>query len=186
MNRPVLMGGLQPLRSRSILLWIVWVWLPVAVCLTAVAWESTDTFSSAHTSGWLRHLAERIFGVIAQPTWDRAHHAVRKTGHFVGYGLMGLAWLRAWLLMSVLYLRRLTPAAWRGYAIAMALSSTMLSATVDEIHQTYIPSRTGLASDALLDTSGAATLILLISLSWLCKNTSLASRKDSMHTTRSA
>lgn len=168
------------------LLWMVLVWLPVALCLATITAESTDTFSSAHTSGWLRHLAEHLFGAIAEPTWERAHHAVRKTGHFVGYGIMGLAWLRAWLLMSLSYLRRLTLARWRGYAVAMALFSTMVSATADEIHQTFIPSRTGLASDALLDTSGAAVLILLISLFWFRKATPLASELDSVHTHRSA
>lgn len=186
MRRPVLLGGRQPLRSRSVLLWFLWTWSPVFLCLAVVACESTDTFSSAHTSGWLRHLAERVFGTIAQPTWEHAHYVIRKTGHFIGYGLVGLAWLRAWLLMFMGYLRRLTPAMWRGYAVTMAIFSTMFSATVDELHQTYIPSRTGLMSDALLDTAGAAVLILLISPFWLRGVTPLASEPDSMHTTRSA
>ena len=88
--------------------------------------------------------------------------------------------------MTVSYLRRLALAQWRGYAVALALFSTMACATIDEIHQTYIPSRTGLASDALLDTSGAAALILLISMFWLHKAKPLAPEHDSMHTTRSA
>lgn len=166
MRRPVLLGGRTAPRMRSALLWIVWIWLPVLLSLLVIGRESTDTFSSARTSDWLRHLAEALFGPIAQPAWERAHHAVRKTGHFVGYGIVGLCWLRAWLL-TWLYPLRLSPVGkWHRVAVLMALLCTMLSASVDELHQTYIPSRTGMVSDAWLDTAGAVALMLLASLFW--------------------
>ena len=147
--------------------WLVVTWLPVAVCLLGVGFESTDTFSSAHTAGWLRHLAEAVFGPIHQIAWSRANFAVRKTGHFLGYGCMGLAWLRAWLLTWPGVLRARGARVWRGSCVVMALCCTLLCATVDELHQTFIPSRTGLVSDAWLDTAGASVLILLLAgLSW--------------------
>ncbi len=161
MSRPILLGGLNGPRTRSTATWAMLTWIPVAVCLVTVACESTDTFSSAHTAGWLRHLAEALLGPIHQISWDKANFAVRKTGHFVGHGLMGLAWLRAWLVTWYPLLRRRGIRIWRAYAITMALCCTLFCATLDEVHQTFIPSRTGLVTDAWLDTSGAAVLILL-------------------------
>ena len=152
------------MRTRSLALWMVLTWLPVAVCLVVIGFESTDTFSSAHTAGWLRHLVEALLGPIHQVSWDRANFRVRKTGHFLGYGMMGLAWLRAWLLTWSATRQRRGIHVWRICCIIMALCCTLFWATVDELHQTTIPSRTGLASDAWLDTSGAAVLILLTTL----------------------
>lgn len=166
MSRPVLLGGITGPQTRSALVWYARTWLPVVICIVAILCESTDTFSSAHTRGWLRHLAEALFGPIRQISWDHANFAVRKTGHFLGYGLMGLAWLRAWLLTWLHLLHRRGALLWRSCSVAMALFSTLLCATSDEIHQTYIPSRTGLVSDAWLDTSGATVLILLMVLSF--------------------
>jgi VanZ family protein len=48
----------------------------------------------------------------------------------------------------------------------MALAATFLIATADEIHQTFLPNRTGCFSDVLLDTAGAAAFqaMLLLAL----------------------
>ncbi len=39
---------------------------------------------------------------------------------------------------------------------------TVVTATFDEIHQTFIPSRTGRWQDVVLDTCGAAVMQLII------------------------
>lgn len=167
MSRPVLLGGRTGLRTRSLPLWLLLVWLPVVAVILVIARESTDAFSSAHTSGWLRHLFEALFGPITEDRWESVHYDIRKTGHFVGYGLIGLAWTRAWMLTWLTALRRRATWIWRTCGVIMGLCCTMITAAADEIHQTYIPSRTGLATDALLDTAGAITLLLLVGTFWL-------------------
>jgi VanZ family protein len=163
----VLFGGRTGLRTRNPILWGLAVWLPVVICLMVILRESTDSFSSAQTNGPLRHLFEWIVGPVSPDRWDDIHHAMRKTGHFIGYGLTGLAWLRAWLLtwLAPLRLRRIWY--WRRVGLVMGLFCTMIMAIADEIHQTYIPSRTGLMSDAWLDTAGAATLMLFMVTFWI-------------------
>src|SRR5579863_10368366 len=84
-----------PARQRGAHHWIS-AWLPVAIGVGVIACESTVYFGADHTTGPLRHIWESVFGHLSDARWEVTHHLIRKTGHFVGYGLLGLAWLRAW------------------------------------------------------------------------------------------
>ena len=73
----------------------------------------------------------------------------------MGYGLIGLAWLRAWW-MTLPHSKFLSDA-------ALALLGTALMASCDEWHQAFLPNRTGSSSwDVLLDCSGALAMQLLV------------------------
>jgi VanZ family protein len=102
----------------------------------------------------LRWLWEHIFGQVSDGRWDILHHHIRKTGHFLGYGTMGLLWLRAWW-MSL-------PRAGFLPTSILALLGTALVSSADEFHQSFLPNRTGIPSDVLLDCSGAVVLVLLL------------------------
>ena len=123
----------------------------LAVCVIAV--ESTAYLGADQTSGPLRWIWEHFFGQVGDRRWELFHHLIRKTGHFVGYGTMGLLWLRAWW-MSL-------PRAGLLLAATLALLGTALVASADEFHQSFLPNRTGVPSDVLLDCSGAVVLLLL-------------------------
>jgi VanZ family protein len=134
----------------------LYVWLPVLLGIAVIAIESTTRFGSNYTSAPLRHIVEAVFGHISDPRWETIHHYIRKCGHFTGYGLIGLAWLRAWWL--TLPRSRFVPDA------GLALLGTALIAGCDEWHQTYLPNRTGTPWDVLLDCTGAFTLLVLVFL----------------------
>ncbi len=143
--------------------WWLRVWLPVVIAVAVICAESTDVFSSQNTSSVLRPVVERWFGAFSDPGWESFHHYLRKTGHFVGYGTVGFTFLRAWLHT----LRRRGPStlfSWRLESTILAIFSTAIVASADEIHQTFIPSRTGTPIDVLLDTAGACVLCLIV---WL-------------------
>ena len=111
-------------------------------------------FGAQETSGPLRALYQALFGPVSNHDWDRIHFFVRKGGHFLGFGLLGLAWLRAWwitLPRSVF----LTDA-------LLALIGTAMTASADELHQAYLPGRTGTPWDVLIDCTGAITLQLVV------------------------
>ena len=133
-----------------------WVsaWLPVALGVVMIMVESTEFMGADHTSGPLRLLYQAIFGHVSDTQWDVIHHYIRKSGHFVGYGLIGLAWLRAWWM--TLPHSRFIPDAF------LALLGTALIATCDEWHQSFLPNRTSSPWDVLLDCCGALTLQLMI------------------------
>jgi VanZ family protein len=127
-------------------------WLPVAIGIGIIVMESTELMGSNHTSYPLRWLFEAIFGPISDTHWEMVHHLVRKSGHFFGYGALGLAWLRAWW-MSLSRSRFL-------HDTLLALLGTALVASWDEWHQSYLPNRNGSVWDVLLDCCGAIALIL--------------------------
>jgi VanZ family protein len=141
----------------------VWVWLPVLVAASVIAAESTGTFSAENTSGALRPIFERIFGHINDTLWWWMHHLFRKSGHFAGYGLVCLSFLRAWLLTLGCQVG-LSTDQWRLRSSVLAVGSTAVIASLDEWHQTFLPSRTGLFSDVLLDSLGATVMCGLV---WL-------------------
>lgn len=161
MSRPVLLGGRQAPITTTFTSWLSLTWLPVMVMLVAIAIESTHAFSSDHTSGWLRSLYQAIAGQVSDTRWLEIHHYIRKTGHFTGYGLLGLAWLRAWLLFWLIPMKHRSEGVWRGYAMVMGVACTTLVASLDELHQSFMADRTGVVSDVWLDTTGAVCLILL-------------------------
>ncbi len=128
-------------------------WFPVALAIAVIAIESTRYLGADETSGPIRAAYEFLFGSVSDAAWAEIHFYVRKTGHFVGYGLVGLSLLRAWWLTLPKF--TFLPAA------LLALLVTAIIASSDEIHQTFLPNRTGAASDVLLDCAGAATQLLL-------------------------
>jgi VanZ family protein len=142
-------------KPRGGWFWIS-AWWPVAVGISIIFIESTPYFGSDRTSHPLRWLVQLISGPLSDATWEIVHHLIRKTGHFLGYGVLGLAWLRAW---------RMTLPDARFLSLAgLALVGTALVASCDEWHQTFLPNRTGTPWDVLLDCCGATGLIAMI---WL-------------------
>jgi len=133
-----------------------WVktWLPVLLAILMIAVESTEWLGADNTSGPLRAVWQAIFGHVSNREWQIIHHYLRKTGHFIGYGLVGLAWLRAWW-MTLPKSHFLTDA-------VLALLGTALIAASDEFHQSFVPNRTASPWDVLIDCSGAITLQLIV------------------------
>lgn len=140
-------------KGRDRWFW-VYVWFPVLVGIAVIAFESQEFMGADNTSGPLRWLYEKLFGQVNNADWDTIHHYIRKTGHFLGYGFIGLAWLRAWWLTL--------PRSRFLYDALLALMGTALIASCDEWHQTYLSNRTGTPWDVLLDCTGAITLQLII------------------------
>jgi VanZ family protein len=128
-------------------------WLPVAVGIALVVMESTAYFGADRTTHPLRWLVQSIFGQLSDNTWDFIHLCIRKSGHFLGYGALGLAWLRAWW-MSL-------PGFRFSADVLLGLTGTALVASWDEWHQTFLPNRTGSPWDVLLDCCGALVMQLI-------------------------
>jgi VanZ family protein len=141
--------------------WWLSVWAPVAIAVSIICIESTGTFSAENTSSWLRPIFEHVFGAMRDSSWEAIHHYLRKTGHFVGYGTVGWTFLRAWLHTLDRRGRGSLPS-WRLEAVVLAIFSTAIVASGDEFHQSFLPSRTGMPRDAVLDTLGACTMCLLV------------------------
>jgi VanZ family protein len=123
-------------------------------CIVVIVIESTEMLGAEHTSNPLRWVFEALFGRVGDRSWNSIHHILRKSGHFLGYGTIGLIWLRAWW-MSLPRSRFLQDA-------FLSLMGTAMIASADELHQSILPNRTGTPWDVVLDCSGALALQLIV------------------------
>jgi VanZ family protein len=135
-------------------------WLPAALAVAMITGESTATMSADNTSHWLLPFWVHFFGVITTPHWAEIHHLIRKTGHMVGYGLVSACFFHGWR-MSLRGAGDKVRSVWRRAGM-LAVASTLLVASADEFHQSFLPSRTGTPVDVGIDLCGAITAQLLI------------------------
>jgi VanZ family protein len=134
-------------------------WMAALLWMTLIAIESTDTFSAEHTGRFLYPILHFLIGLdLAHfPAW---HFYIRKCGHFVGYFTLSFFLFRAWrATLRVPWAPR-----WALRWAAVAFFMSALVASLDEWHQTFIPSRTGAIRDVMLDSSAALTAQILIFL----------------------
>jgi VanZ family protein len=136
-------------------------WLPVLTFAMVFAVESTSYFGADRTSAPLQRVAEAIFGYGVGLHWEVIHHLIRKTGHFMGYGIFCLICFRGFWIELQGAVSRLTRQL-RAYGLAVLV--TFLVASADEFHQSFLPNRTGQFSDVLLDTCGGMVLGLMLFL----------------------
>ena len=136
-------------------------WLPVMAFAMVFAVESTPYLGADHTNAPLRRLAEILCGYGVDAHWASIHHLIRKTGHFMGYGVFSLICFRGfWITLRNAALQ--LPRQLRAHG--MAILVTFLVASADEFHQSFLPNRTGQFSDVLLDCCGAAVLCFVLFL----------------------
>ena len=136
-------------------------WLAAILWLGLIAFESTNALSAEKTSGILYPLLHFLFGLdpVRFLTW---HFVIRKTGHIIGYSVLSLLSFRAWRATIQVVGSPRWSIAWAGIAFAM----TTLVASLDEWHQTFLPSRTGTIRDVALDSAAALFTQVLI-YAWL-------------------
>jgi len=89
--------------------------------------------------------------------FDAWHIVLRKTGHFIGYFTLSALLFRSWRASFP----RLSTRWCLQWAI-VALFSTSLVATLDEWHQSFLPSRTSSARDVILDSTAALVAQIVI------------------------
>lgn len=132
-------------------------WLAAGLWLAIIAIESTAYLSAEYTSRFLYPILHFLLGLDWKhfAVW---HHYIRKCGHFVGYFVLSLLLFRAW--KATLSLPAVWALRWSGIAFFMSA----LVASMDEWHQSYLPSRTGVFSDVALDSSAALTAQIVIFL----------------------
>ncbi len=145
-------------------------WWPSLVWLGIIRLESTDTASFDNTLGWLHTVLVFLFPHISGALVWQLNEVLRKTGHFLGYGVLSVL-----VFFALRYTNRdqLSPLLqrrwgtclhdlWRMEWVLLGVSVTVITAALDEIHQTFIPSRSGRWQDVVLDTCGAVVLQVMV------------------------
>jgi VanZ family protein len=153
------------------------IWLPVLAFSMVFAAESTSYFGGEHTDVPLRRVAELFCGYGVDANWPMIHHLIRKTGHFMGYGLFSLVCFRSFWIAFQSQASRLQR---QLCAHGLAILATFLVASADEIHQSFVPNRYGQFSDVVLDTCGAAAMGLVLFLTMTALDAYKSAQKTSI------
>lgn len=134
------------LNKRVILILLVVGW-----CCVIFSFSAEDSEESSRTSGaiiatvceWIVPEFGDFQGEQRQEFIDDLQFAVRKSAHFTAYAILGfLSWFALYGIK-------------KGYRYACAVGFSFLYACSDEIHQLFVPGRSGEFRDVLIDTAGA-------------------------------
>lgn len=138
--------------------WLARLW-PVLVWAIVISLFSTGLFTDEHTSKVIIPILHWLFPKASYHTLLLMHHYIRKTAHFTEYFIFSLLILRA-----IRAGRQDTRLTWALLAIIIVAGY----AALDEFHQSFVPGRTPLVTDVLLDTTGGtvAQIVAAFVLLW--------------------
>lgn len=146
-------------------------WIAAILWLILIAIESSALLSAHNTSRILYPLLHFLFGL----DWERFdvwHFYIRKAGHVIGYGILSVLLFRAWRAT----LPAMSDVKWTLRWTTIAVLGTALVASLDELHQSFIPSRTGTIRDVVLDTCAGIAAQGIIFLWWVSRRKSEENR----------
>jgi VanZ family protein len=157
---PVLLNPSSVRSSRQINLNSAWI--GALLGFVFVACTSNNYMGGTHSQRVLTAVWEGLLGKWHVEAIGAANIWMRKSGHFIGHGLLSLVFCRAWY-SSVRKRIAIRRAWWRPTAAFLAVLTTFTVACLDEWHQSFVPGRVGCFRDVVIDASGAllANLIFL-------------------------
>lgn len=102
--------------------------------------------------GVLRRILELLLGECTDALIRQYNHPLRKAAHFTLYAMLGFS------LTGVFQHQR------RVHKLPLAVIVSAAFAALDELHQHFVEGRGPQVTDVLLDTAGAATGAMVMSL----------------------
>lgn len=120
---------------------------------------SADTNSYRHSSTLFEPLIRWLFPQMSAAHVEQLHHLFRKCGHLTEYAILALL-----LWRSIRQPEKGRGRPWRRDEAGLTLAIVFLYAASDEFHQVFVPNRTALVSDVMIDTVGGAAGLALLYL----------------------
>jgi len=138
--------------------------LPVACWVAAIALASTNIASQAHTNIWLWRVVHlfspgTLDGDSSSSHFGALSWAVRKMAHLAEYAVLGFLSAGALKALFPGYVDGNNRRTLGSMALVVIPFGTLV-ASVDELHQTTLPSRTGSIRDVGVDMIGLAAGVL--------------------------
>jgi VanZ family protein len=134
-------------------------WWPALAWALVISGFSTGVFTAEHTSRIIIPILQWLLPHASVHTLNRLHHIIRKCAHFTEYFILSLLILRG--------IRAGRPGSRFAWALA-AIAIVACYASLDELHQHFVPGRTAAVGDVLIDTTGgiAAQLVAAGLMVW--------------------
>lgn len=134
-------------------------WLPLLGWMCVIFTASSDVESSRHSSIYFEPLVHWLFPAMSQTHVEELHYAFRKCCHMMEFAILAVL---SWRAIRQPTRNDLRP--WRWNEAGLSLAIVLLYAASDELHQVFIPSRTGQISDVVVDVIGGTIGLTLL---WL-------------------
>lgn len=131
-------------------------WFLVILWMVFIFWMSTDTFSSKHTFKMIDLFLHWLFPWLSQIELRHLHAIIRKLAHVIEYFILGLLLFRSY--------RSDSPLTWHPKWALGAIITVILYAVSDELHQSFVPSRTASIVDVGIDSVGGIVSQIAIML----------------------
>jgi VanZ family protein len=134
-------------------------WLPLLFWMAVIFTASSDAESSHHSSIYFEPLIRWLFPQMPQTRIEELHYDFRKCCHMTEFAILAvLAW------RAIRQPQHADRRPWRWDEAGLALAGVFLYASSDELHQVFVPSRTGQISDVVVDVIGG---FIGLTLLWL-------------------
>ncbi len=126
--------------------------VPPLAWTSLIVWFSTDSWSATETAALILPLLHRLLPWAAPEQIEALHWIGRKAAHVMEYGVLAALWSRALESLD----------AWRSWVAPLGLS--ILTAALDELHQSATLARMANAADVLLDSAGASAALIWLNI----------------------
>jgi VanZ family protein len=132
-------------------------WLPALIWMGLIFWGSSATLSADNTSPLIETILRWFARDLSPSTIEGCIFVIRKCAHLAEYGIL-----------AVLIWRGLRGSngdhngKWNWRLARLAMCCAALCAATDELHQAFVPSRTGSAIDVLIDATGAILSVIAL------------------------
>ncbi|MGM8365240.1 VanZ family protein [Virgibacillus sp. W0181] len=123
----------------------VFIWMWLIFYLSHQQGTSSSELSSGITEV-IKHAIEKVFP-HSNIDIEHLHHVIRKNAHFFAYFVLGWLIIYAWRNSGIDELR----------SVVFAICLCVLYAISDEIHQLFVPGRSGEVRDVFIDSAGSVT-----------------------------
>jgi VanZ family protein len=135
-------------------------WWPALAWAVVISVLSTGLFTQENTSRIIVPILHWLFPQVPRATLFEIHHLIRKCAHFIEYFILSLLILR-----GIRGKTRETHLRWALLTILIVAAY----ASLDELHQVFVPGRTAAVADVLLDTTGgiAAQIVAAVVALWV-------------------
>jgi len=134
----------------------LWRYGPLLLWLVFISLASTSEFSAANSSQLVRPLLLWLFPNLSEARLAALHFLARKAGHFTEYAVLAFLARRAFITSSHAFIQR--------YWFQLGLLLVVVFALLDELHQSFVASRTASIYDSALDVAGGLTVLLILKL----------------------